>query len=115
MQSLALLWFQLQMTQPYLREKTFPAAQVPGNPPNLDTPIGIGTLQRVSVKQGPRIESAKRNRKLFPLPVGAGVCLAIRELIAVLKKFARTGPVNYNEFYNINSFRTVGLSVCVIF
>jgi hypothetical protein len=59
MQSLAFLWFQLQMTQQYLHEKTFGPAQPPANSANLNTPIGIGTLCRASVKQVPRIESAQ--------------------------------------------------------
>src|SRR5260221_11434645 len=44
MQSLAFLWFQLQMTQQYLREKTFRPAESPANSANLNTPIGAGTL-----------------------------------------------------------------------
>jgi RND family efflux transporter MFP subunit len=40
MQSLAFLWFQLQMTQRYLHEKPFGPAQSPANSANLNTPIG---------------------------------------------------------------------------
>jgi hypothetical protein len=40
MQSLAFLWFQLQMTQQYLRGKTFGPAQSPANSANWNTPIG---------------------------------------------------------------------------
>ena len=40
MQSLAFLWFQLQMTERYLREKTFGPAQSPANSANWNTPIG---------------------------------------------------------------------------
>jgi hypothetical protein len=43
MQSFAFLWFQLQMTKQYLREKTFGPEQPPPNSTNLDTPIGAGT------------------------------------------------------------------------
>jgi hypothetical protein len=41
MQSLAFLWFQLQMTRQYLREKTFPPAQLPAKAANWNEPIGI--------------------------------------------------------------------------
>jgi multidrug efflux pump subunit AcrA (membrane-fusion protein) len=51
MQSLAFLWFELQMTQQYLREKTFGPAESPANSANLNTPIGAGTLRRASVKR----------------------------------------------------------------
>jgi hypothetical protein len=51
MQSFAFLWFQLQMTKQYLREKTFGPEQPPANPTNLDTPIGAGTPPLLSFKQ----------------------------------------------------------------
>jgi RND family efflux transporter MFP subunit len=51
MQSLAFLWFQLQMTQQYPRERTFGPAESPANSANLNTPIGAGTLRRASVKR----------------------------------------------------------------
>jgi multidrug resistance efflux pump len=51
MQSLAFLWFELQMTQQYLRERTFGPAESPANSANLNTPIGAGTLRRASVKR----------------------------------------------------------------
>jgi hypothetical protein len=60
MQSLAFLWFEMQMTQQYLREKTFGPAESPANSANLNTPIGAGTL--ASVEQVPRIASAKQRR-----------------------------------------------------
>jgi RND family efflux transporter MFP subunit len=51
MQSLAFLWFQLQMTKQYLDEKTFGPAPSPANSANLNTPIVAGTLRRASVKR----------------------------------------------------------------
>jgi hypothetical protein len=66
MQSLAFLWFQIQMTQQYLHEKTFGPAQVPANAANLNAPIGIGTLCRAFVKQVPRIESGRNLAQEVP-------------------------------------------------
>jgi hypothetical protein len=62
MQSLAFLWFEMQMTQQYLRDKTFGPAESPANSANLNTPIDAGTLRRASVEQVPRIASAKQGR-----------------------------------------------------
>lgn len=62
MQSLAFLWFEMQMTQQYLREKTFGPAESPANSANLHTPIDAETLRRVSVEQRPRMASAKPGR-----------------------------------------------------
>ena len=62
MQSLAFLWFQLQMTQRYLHEKTFGPAQSPANSANLNTPIDAITLSRASVKQLPPMASAIERR-----------------------------------------------------
>jgi hypothetical protein len=62
MQSLAFLWFEMQMTQQYLREKTFGPAESPANSANFNTPIDAGTLRRVSVEPIPRIVSAKQCR-----------------------------------------------------
>ena len=56
MQSLAFLWFEMQMTQQYLREKTFGPAESPANSANLNTSIGSDTLRRASAKK-------KRNRR----------------------------------------------------
>lgn len=49
MRSLACLWFELQMTQRYLREETFAPARVPPIAANLDAPTDIGALRRPSV------------------------------------------------------------------
>jgi hypothetical protein len=49
MQSLAFLWFEMQMTQQYLRDKTFGPAESSANSANLNTPIDAGTLRRASV------------------------------------------------------------------
>ena len=62
MQSLAFLWFEMQMTQQYLRDKTFGPAESPANSANLNTPIGAGTLRGASVEPVPRIASAKQRR-----------------------------------------------------
>jgi multidrug efflux pump subunit AcrA (membrane-fusion protein) len=51
MQWFVFLWFQLQMTQQYLRERTFGPAQSPANSANLNTPIGAGTLAFVKRKR----------------------------------------------------------------
>ena len=74
MQPLAFLWFEMQMTQQYLREKTFGPAQSADDSANLNTPIGASTLRRASVKQLPPMASAMECRvrgassqKLFPL------------------------------------------------
>jgi hypothetical protein len=67
MQSLAFLWFQLQMTQQYLREKTFGPAESPANSANLNTPIGAGTLRRAS---------AKRKRSKVLLRIAAYIVIA---------------------------------------
>jgi hypothetical protein len=62
MQSLTFLWLEMQMTQQYLRERTFGPAESPANSPSLNTPIDAGTLRRASVEQVPRIGSAKQRR-----------------------------------------------------
>jgi hypothetical protein len=62
MQSLAFLWFEMQMTQQYLREETFGPAQSPDNSANLNTPIGAITLRRASVNQLSRMASAMERR-----------------------------------------------------
>jgi hypothetical protein len=66
MQSLAFLWFDMQMTQRHLREKTFGPVLSPDNSADLNTPIGP------SRRTGNTIA-----RKL--LRGGAGVVGAIRK------------------------------------
>jgi hypothetical protein len=51
MQSLAFLWFALQMTQRYLIDITFGSAQSRTNSAHVNTPIGAGTFRRPSVTQ----------------------------------------------------------------
>lgn len=71
MQPLAFLWFEMQMTQQYLREKTFGPAPSPANSANLNTAIGasrgIGNaiVQEV-LRRGARVLRAvrKANRSL---------------------------------------------------
>jgi hypothetical protein len=46
MQPLAFLWFEMQMTQQYLREKTFGPAPSPANSANLNTAIVQEVLRR---------------------------------------------------------------------
>ena len=62
MQSLAFLWYEMQMTQQYLRDKTFGPAQSPDNSGTLHTPIDASTLRRASIKQLPPMESAVEGR-----------------------------------------------------
>jgi hypothetical protein len=58
MQSLAFLWFELRMTQQYLREKTFPAAQVPADAANLHAAIGTpGTRSDKGIMNRKKTES----------------------------------------------------------
>jgi hypothetical protein len=59
-QSLASLWFDTQMTQRYLSDKTFGSAQPRSNSANLNTPIRAGTFRRPSVTQVPLVVSAKQ-------------------------------------------------------
>jgi hypothetical protein len=60
MQSLAFLWSDMQVTQQYLREKTFGPAPSPANSANLNRPIDVGMLRRESVEQTPPAEPAKQ-------------------------------------------------------
>ena len=62
MQSFAFLWFEMQMTQQYLREKTFGPALSPADAANLNTPIGAGTLPRVEIKPVLPMASAMERR-----------------------------------------------------
>jgi RND family efflux transporter MFP subunit len=50
MQSFTFLWFEMQMTQQYLRDKTFGQAESPANSANSNMPIGVGTLAPVKSK-----------------------------------------------------------------
>jgi RND family efflux transporter MFP subunit len=87
MQSLAFLWFQLQMTQQYLREKTFGPAESPANSANLNTPIGTGTLRRAS---------AKRKRSKVLLRIAAYIVMAAfvqQARSAQLKNSSPNAPV----------------------
>jgi len=65
MQPLAFLWFEMQMTQQHLREKTFGPAPSPANSANLNTAIGasrgIGNaiIQEV-LRRGARVLRAVR-------------------------------------------------------
>ena len=62
MQSFTFLWFQMQMTKQYLREKTFGPAPSPASSANLDRPIGAGRPPRVSVEQVSPMASAMARR-----------------------------------------------------
>jgi len=66
MQSLASLWFQLQMSQQYLREKTL----------GPDDPDQDRTFP----------EKAKRKRKLFLFLVGAGVYIAMAAFSLAIRR-----------------------------
>jgi hypothetical protein len=77
MQPLAFLWFEMQMTQQYLREKTFGPAPSPANSANLNTAIGasrgIGNaiIQEV-LRRGARVLRAVRK------PIVCWRCAAAR-------------------------------------
>jgi hypothetical protein len=60
MQSLAFLWFQLQMTQQYLHEKTFGPAQAPANSANLNTPIGRCDSDKAQYSNTPALHHSVR-------------------------------------------------------
>jgi len=60
MQSLAFLWFDMQMTQRYLSEKTFASAPSPGNSANLNGPTGVSrgignSIVHKLLRQGERV------------------------------------------------------------
>ena len=57
MQSLAFLWFQLQMTQQYLHEKTFGPVQPPANSANLNTPIGRCNSDKAQYSNTPALRA----------------------------------------------------------
>jgi RND family efflux transporter MFP subunit len=82
MQWFVFLWFQLQMTEQYLRDKAFGQAESPANSANLNTPIGAGTLAPV-----------KRKRSKILLRIAA--CLAVVALaIVAFAQQARSSQVN---------------------
>jgi triphosphoribosyl-dephospho-CoA synthase len=65
MQPLAFLWFDMQITQRYLREKTFGPAPLPANSANLNTPIGVSrgissTVVQKLLRRGARVTRAVR-------------------------------------------------------
>ena len=51
MQPFAFLWFEMQMTQQYLREKTFGPAPSSTNSANLNTAIGAGGIGNAIVQE----------------------------------------------------------------
>ena len=62
MQSLAFLWFQLQIAQQYLREKTFALAQLQANAANLNTPIARCNSDNAQYANTPALpHSARRD------------------------------------------------------
>ena len=65
MQPLAFLWFEMQMTQQYLREKTFGPAPSPANSANLHTAIGASrgicnAIVQEVLRRGARVLRAVR-------------------------------------------------------
>jgi multidrug efflux pump subunit AcrA (membrane-fusion protein) len=60
MQPLALLWFQLQMIQRYLHEKTFEPAQSPANSANLNTPISRCNSDKAQYANTPALHHCAR-------------------------------------------------------
>ena len=63
MQSLAFLCFDMQMTQQYLREKTFGPTPSSANSANLNRPIDVASLRSELVKQAPPAEPAKHRTR----------------------------------------------------
>jgi hypothetical protein len=61
MQSLAFLWFDLQRTQQYLREKTFGPGPSSANSSNLNRSFDAGVPQRESVRQASPTERATQS------------------------------------------------------
>jgi hypothetical protein len=59
MQTLAFLWFELDVTQQRLRA-TFADSQVPVEARNSNSPIRVGTHRCASVKPAARMNSAKK-------------------------------------------------------
>jgi membrane fusion protein, multidrug efflux system len=82
MQSLVFLWFQLQMTQQYLRERTFGPAESPANSANLNTPIGAGTLA-----------SVKRKRSQVLLRIAAYIAIVAFAIVAFVQQ-SRSSQLN---------------------
>lgn len=60
MPSLAFLWFQLQMTQRYLHEKTFGPAQSSANSANFNTPIGRCNSDKALYSNTPALHRSAR-------------------------------------------------------
>ena len=60
MPSLAFLWFQLQMTQQYLHEKTFGPAQSPAKSANFNTPIGRCNSDKALYSNTPALHHSAR-------------------------------------------------------
>ena len=83
MQSLAFLWFELQMTQQYLREKTFGPAESPANSTNLNTPIGAGTLA-----------SFKRKRSKVLFRIAAYIAIIAFLAIVTFVQQSRSSQLN---------------------
>ena len=63
MQSLAFLWFDMQRTQKYLREKTFGPTPSLADSANLNLPIDVRMLRREPIKQAPPAEPAKQKTR----------------------------------------------------
>ena len=62
MQSFTYLWFQMQMTKQYLREKTFGPEQPMADSVNPDSSISAGRPPRVTVEQVSPMASAMARR-----------------------------------------------------
>jgi hypothetical protein len=67
MQSLAFLWFQLQMAQQYLNEKTFGPAKSPANSANFNTSIGRCNSDKAQYSNTPILQHSVADKR-----VGAG-------------------------------------------
>jgi hypothetical protein len=81
MQSLVFLWFQLQMTQRYLRERTFGPAQSPANSANLNTPIGRCNLDKAQYSNTPALYHSARMDSSTKRLIRTGLYIAIAAFV----------------------------------
>jgi ATP:dephospho-CoA triphosphoribosyl transferase len=91
MQPLAFLWFDMQMTQRYLREKTFAPALSPANSANLRAPIGAsrgtgnGIVQKLLGRGASVVRAVRKPNRLSTSLVKASprrlASLAVKALV----------------------------------
>ena len=89
MQWFAFLWFQLQMTEQYLQEKTDGPAQSTVGSANLNTPVDGGTPSGASLTQTPPTASAMKR------PVSGSLSQSLPRLMGLrFGKFAHNRDKN---------------------